>query len=127
MFGQRQHVYVCRSSTEKMHPDCITPTVKHGSGSVMVWGCFCFGGVGDLYRVRGNLDKHGYHSILIRHAVPSGMRLIGRGFVMQQDNDPKHVSLLLQVSPKETSFKRLNYHGVVTSIPIPEPNRTLVG
>ncbi len=30
--------------------------------------------------------------ILIYHAIPSGHRLIGPGFVFHQDNDPKHTS-----------------------------------
>jgi hypothetical protein len=31
---------------------------------------------------------------LQRHAIPSGTRLIGRGFTFQEDNDPKHSSRL---------------------------------
>ena len=42
--------------------------------------CFC------VYQV--------YHQILIRHALPGGKRLIGRGFVFQEDNDPKNGSKL---------------------------------
>lgn len=94
MFGQKRRIYVRRGSSEKMHPDAITPTVKHGGGSVMVWGCFSYAGVGDLYRIKGTLDRNGYHHILKTHANPSGMRLIGRGYVFQQDNDPKHTSKL---------------------------------
>ncbi|MCJ8728664.1 hypothetical protein PDJAM_G00006990 [Pangasius djambal] len=60
----------------------------------MVWGCFGAGKVGDLYRVQGILNQHGYHSILQRHAIPSGQRLIGHCFILQQDNDPKHTSKL---------------------------------
>lgn len=60
----------------------------------MVWGCFSYAGTGDLYRVKGILERKGYHSILKNHAVPSGKRLIGKGFVFQQDNDPKHTSKL---------------------------------
>lgn len=36
----------------------------------------------------------GYHSILQRHAIPSGLRLVGPSFVFQQDSDPKHTSRL---------------------------------
>lgn len=92
VFGQRRRVYVRRSVSEKMHPDCVIPTVKHGGGSVMVWGCFSFSGVGTLHRIHGTLDKNGYHSILSRYALPSGKQLVGHGFVFQQDNDPKHTS-----------------------------------
>ena len=38
------------------------PSVKHGGGNVMV--CFGAGKVGDLYTVKGILNKEGYHSIL---------------------------------------------------------------
>ena len=60
----------------------------------MVWGCFGGGKVGDFYRVKGILKKEGYHSILQRHAIPYGRRLIGANFLLQQDNDPKHSSKL---------------------------------
>ena len=60
----------------------------------MIWGCFGAGSVGNLYRVQGILNQNGYHSILQRQAIPSGRRLIGANFIMQQDNDPKHTSKL---------------------------------
>ena len=60
----------------------------------MVWGCFAGDTVGDLFRIQGTLNQHGYHSILQRYAIPSGLRLVGPSFVFQQDNDPKHTSRL---------------------------------
>ena len=36
-------------------------------------------GGGDLYRIKGNLDKKQYHSILERRAKTSGKKLCGRG------------------------------------------------
>ena len=62
----------------------MTPSVKHGGGNVMVWGCFGGGKAGDLYRVKGIL-KEGYHSILQHHAIPCGRCLIGANFLLQQD------------------------------------------
>ena len=73
---------------------CLTPSVKHGGGNVMIWGCFGNGRVGNLFQIKGILDQRGYHSILQRQAIPSGQRVIGRNFIMQQDNDPKHTSKL---------------------------------
>lgn len=81
----------CRTS-EKMLEECLTPSVKHGGGNVMVWGCFGAGKVGDLYKVKGILNKEGYHSILQCHARPCGQPSIGANFLLQQDNDPKHTS-----------------------------------
>ena len=69
-------------------------SVKHGGGNVMVWGCFGGGKVGDLYKVKGILNKVGYHSILQCHAISCGQRLFGANFLLQQDTDPKHTSKL---------------------------------
>ena len=33
--------------------------------------------VNDLFRIQGTLNKHGYHSILQRYAIPSGLCLVG--------------------------------------------------
>ena len=41
----------------------------------MVWGCFAGDTVSDLFRIQGTLNQHGYHSILQRYAISSGLRL----------------------------------------------------
>ena len=43
----------------------------------MVRWCFAGDNVSDLFRIQGTLDQHGYHSILQRYAIPSGLRLVG--------------------------------------------------
>ena len=52
-----------------MLEECLTPSVKHGGGNVMVWGFFGAGKVEDLYKVKGILKKEGYHSILPYHTL----------------------------------------------------------
>ena len=94
IFGSNRRVFVRRRKGERMDSTCLVPTVKHGGGGVMVWGCFAGDTVGDLFKIEGTLNQHGYHSILQRHAIPSGLRLVGRSFIFQQDNDPKHTSRL---------------------------------
>ena len=61
------------------------------------WMRWCYG-VGvlcwwhwDLFTIQGTLNQHGYHSILQRYAIPSGLGLVGLSFVFQQDNDPTHL------------------------------------
>nr|CAH0108862.1 unnamed protein product [Daphnia galeata] len=75
----------------------LTEKVKHGGGSVMVWGAISVKGAVPLKRIEGIMDMKVYHQILIRHALPGGKRLIGRGFVFQEDNDPKNGSKLCEV------------------------------
>uniref|UniRef100_A0A1A8N175 Transposable element Tcb1 transposase n=2 Tax=Nothobranchius pienaari TaxID=704102 RepID=A0A1A8N175_9TELE len=96
IFDSSRRIFVRRRVGERMVPQCVTSTVKYGGGSVMVWGIFAVSRVGSLYRVKGPLNQNGYHSILQHHAVPSGMRLVGQWFILQQDNDPKHKSKLCQ-------------------------------
>ena len=44
-----------------------------------------------VFRIQGTLDQHGYHNILQRYAIPSGVRLVGLSFVFQQDNNHSHL------------------------------------
>jgi hypothetical protein len=77
-----------------MLEECLKPSVKHGGGIMMVWGCFGGGKVGDLYKVKWMLKKEGCYSILQHRAIPCGRPLIGDTVFLQQDNDPKHSSKL---------------------------------
>ena len=43
---------------------CVVPTVKHGEGGEMGSGGFAGDSVGDLFRIQGTLNQHGYHSML---------------------------------------------------------------
>jgi transposase len=38
----------------------------------------------------------GYKQIITRNAIPSGRRLIGKPFIFQQDNDPKHTARIVK-------------------------------
>ena len=72
LFGQRRRIYIGRKTKEKMIPECLVPTIKHGGGSVMVRGCFSSAGVGDLVKIEGIMKKEKYKTILENNAIPSG-------------------------------------------------------
>jgi len=40
LFESDGMVRAWRTSTDKFKEQCVKPTVKHGCGSVMIWGCF---------------------------------------------------------------------------------------
>ena len=82
VFGSHKITFVRSRTCEKMLEECLMPSVKHGGGNVMVWGCFGTGKVEDLYKVKRILNKEGYHSILQCHDIPCGQRLIGTNFLL---------------------------------------------
>lgn len=107
VFGSKRRVFVRRSTQERMLDSCVIPTVKHGGGSVMVWGCFGGRATGDLVKIEGILKKEGYKKILKENVVRSGQRLIGRKFIFQHDNDPKHSSKLCKEYLKQLERKNV--------------------
>lgn len=56
--------------------------------------CVAVNTIRKLFKIEGTLNQLGDHSILQRHSIPSGLRLVGPSFIFQQDNDPKHTSRL---------------------------------
>ncbi|SPC63740.1 related to transposase [Ustilago sp. UG-2017b] len=74
----------------------VRPTVKFGSGSIMIWGCMTWEGVGGMCLVLGIMDSDQYIEILNDKLVKtiSDLRL-QHGYtdiIFQQDNDPKHMT-----------------------------------
>ncbi|CDQ64842.1 unnamed protein product [Oncorhynchus mykiss] len=47
------------------------PTVKHGGGSIMLWGCFAAGGTGALHKIDGIMREEKYVYILKQHLKTS--------------------------------------------------------
>ena len=93
LFGVNQKKYVWRRPGTEFAPHNTIPTVKHGGGSIMLWGCFSAEGTGELVRVQGIMDGTQYRQILNENLFKSARDLkLGRRFTFQQDNDPKHTA-----------------------------------
>ena len=43
---------------------CLEEMVKHGAGSIMLWGCFSVVGTGRLVRIKGMMKVAKYREIL---------------------------------------------------------------
>uniref|UniRef100_A0A8C7RFJ4 Tc1-like transposase DDE domain-containing protein n=1 Tax=Oncorhynchus mykiss TaxID=8022 RepID=A0A8C7RFJ4_ONCMY len=90
LFGNNAKHYVWLKSNTAEH---TIPTVKHGGGSIMVWACFSSAGTWKMVNIDGKMDGAKYRTILEENLMESAKDLrLGRRFVFQQDNDPKHIA-----------------------------------
>uniref|UniRef100_A0AAY5KGQ8 Transposase Tc1-like domain-containing protein n=1 Tax=Esox lucius TaxID=8010 RepID=A0AAY5KGQ8_ESOLU len=64
----------------------VLSTVKHGGGSVMVWGCISAAGTGELQFIEGTMNANMYCDILKQSMIPSLRRLGRRAETHFQDN-----------------------------------------
>lgn len=80
---------------EKLQRHQVKQTIKHGGGSLMVWGCFSWWNVGPLVKIEGIMKKEDYLSILQTN-LPEFMEKSAyskEDLVFQQDGDPKRRKL----------------------------------
>lgn len=97
IFGSDGRDKVWRKKNTAMEPKNLVATVKHGGGSVMVWGAVAASGVGKLVFIEGNMDRYQYKSILEQNLKTSVDILnLGQSWIFQQDNDPKHTAQIVK-------------------------------
>ncbi len=72
LFGSDGVNRVWRQPGEEYKDKCVLPTVKHGGGSVMVWGCMSAARTGELQFIEGT-NMH--CDILKQSMIPSLRRL----------------------------------------------------
>ena len=97
IFGSDCQNYVWRKPNTELEIRHLHQTVKHGSGSVMVWGCMTPSGTGNLIFIDGILDKYRYLNIFKNSLKESACKLgLFEDFHFQHDNDPKHTARIVK-------------------------------
>lgn len=95
LFGHNNVSHVYREKRKALLPQNTVPTVKHGGGCLMFWGCFAASGTGRLVKIDGIMNKEKYIEILDQNLKQSARDLcLGRRWSFVQDNDPKHTAKL---------------------------------
>ena len=76
----------------------------------MLWGCFAVGGTVALHKIDGIMRMEDYVDILKQHLKTSVSRLkLGRKWVFQMDNDPKHTSKVVAKWLKDNKVNVLEW------------------
>ncbi|KAG2466651.1 TCB1 transposase, partial [Polypterus senegalus] len=110
LFGVNARNHVWGNPGTAHHQANTIPTVKHGGGSIMLWGCVSSAGTGRLVRVKGKMTAEMYRHILDENLLQSAPDLrLGQQFFFQQDNDPKHTAKISKEWLQDNSVNVLEW------------------
>ena len=89
----------------------VQPTVKHGGGGIMLWGCMCTKGVGFACKIDNTLDQHLYLEILEGDLMETikYYELDATKIIFQHDNDPKHTAKSVKEWLKNQDFQTMTW------------------
>lgn len=96
---------------ESRQPRHVKQTVKHGGGSLMVWGCMTAHGPGLICKIEGKMDQHLYKKILKEdlYGTIEEYEMDATRVIFQHDNDPKHKANSVQEWLGEQPFEVLEW------------------
>ncbi len=90
LFGINSTRRVWRRRNAAYDPKNTIPTIKHGGGNIMLWGVFLLRGQDNCTASKGRWT--GPCTVRARALTPARALKMGRGWVFQHDNDPKHTT-----------------------------------
>ena len=110
-FGSDGKTWVWKKHQETLSDRLVQGTLKFGGGSLMMWGCMSWEGVGYATKIDGRMDKELYVSILddeLQESIKHFKKKRGK-FIFQQDGDSKHTSYLAKEWFEDHQIKVLDW------------------
>ncbi|KAG2457768.1 TC1A transposase, partial [Polypterus senegalus] len=105
LFGVNARRHVWRKPGTAQHQANTIPTV-----SMVVAASCCVDGTGRLVRIKGAMTAAMYRDILDENLLQSALDLrLGRRFIFQQDNDPKHTAKISKEWLQDNSVNVLEW------------------
>ena len=107
--GSDGRKWIWKKTGEGLNDRLVQGTVKFGGGSLMMWGCMLWEGVGFACKIDGRMDGELYTQIL-EDELQETLTYFGKNsnsIFFQQDNDPKHKSKKATDWFKDHKFKVL--------------------
>ena len=107
--GSDGRKWAWKKAGEGLSDRLVQGTVKFGGGSVMVWGCITWQGVGHAAKIDGRMDGDLYLQILKDELLNTLQYhdLNPSDIIFQQDNDPKHTCKKVKEWLKEQDFETM--------------------
>ena len=101
--------WVWKKPGEGLSDRIVEGTVKFGGGSMMIWGCMTWNGVGYATKIDGRMDGDLYLQIL-KDELQESLQYYGLNppdVIFQQDNDPKHTCKKVKEWLDEQEFRTM--------------------
>jgi transposase len=98
--------WVWKRPGERLNDRLVEGTLKFGGGSLMMWGCMTWQGVGYAAKIDGRMDGDLYLQIL-KDDLLNTLQYYGlnpSNIIFQQDNDHKHTCRLVRGWLEEQDF-----------------------
>jgi hypothetical protein len=103
--------YYWTNNQGQITKESVKPTLKFGGGSIMVWGCMTWKGIGFSCKIDGNMDADLYSQILKGELIDTikYYNMDPNTLIFQHDNDPKHTSQLSKTTLQNLGIRVMDW------------------
>ena len=108
---RKGRVMLRRTPQERFSESCIVKRTKQGSGSIGLWACMNYQGIGFFKIFTGRLNSERYYDILGEYLLPAidQFQQEGEKLIFQQDNAPCHTAKIINNWFDEQKIERMKW------------------